>query len=253
MKSILFFLFIVAMLATGALWLRGRARRLAEENAARTHERALLLGITPALAQGAQSDGAAIPAVAANTAAARPPVTAATAAPAPNPVVAAQSRTAATSADRAGQHADASAVAGPPSSRRLRKMRRSRFGRVGLAYFEIMGFRVRRYADRQTPDAPIDALLFIGESAVPAMAVRWSRSEGDRATLGELRAFVDASTALRIARSTFIAQHGLEDAAADYADTRGIVCLDADTLALRLAEVDPIHHARLHEIVHGSK
>lgn len=260
MKTLLFMIFIIAMLGLGAAWLRARAQRIAEEGEARANARAELLGIA-ALAQDQSLAASLTPAtpqhvtpkttrvhLAATPAFADPPRTDASPAPAPaNKVTSTRAPTART------RDSDASAESGPPSNRRLRKMSRSRFARVGITYFEILGFRARRFNHQEGAEAPIDALLFMGTASVPTMAVRWSRSEGERATIDEVRSFADACAALRIPRSTFIAQFGLDDEASGYADSRGVVCLDADTLARRLADTDTVHHARLHEVAYGSR
>ncbi len=259
MKTLLFMIFIIAMLGLGAAWLRARAQRIADESEARANARAELLGIA-AIAQDpslAASLARATPQhVTPTTASERAPMT-----PSPDPSNAgtpasppAQAKTAATrSAPARGRDGDPAAESGPPGNRRLRKMSRSRFARVGITYFEILGFRARRFNHQEGTEAPIDALLFMGTASVPTMAVRWSRSEGERATIDEVRSFADACAALRIPRSTFIAQFGLDDEASGYADSRGVVCLDADTLARRLAETDSVHHARLHEVAYGSR
>ena len=276
MKTLFFFTFVIAMLGLGVAWLRARTRRIAEESEARAQVRAELLGL---VAAAANADADAQRAVAAPRPAAATPATP-TVAAASSPRAATRSQrppaTAAagvTASNAAAPAADQSAhflgsdptettptrskaaapESGPPSSRRLRKMSRGRFARVTITYFEILGFRARRFANQDSSNAHIDALLFMGNAGVPTMAVRWSRSEGERATIDEVRAFADACTALRIPRSSFVAQFGIDDEAAGYADSCGVVCLDAETLARRLADTDVIHHARLHEVAYGER
>lgn len=224
MKSLLFVLFLTAVLSAGLFWLRARMRRLGVEREERSRARAeQFLAATglagtiqppPRQSNGEPDTGWAAPAA--------PP-------------------------------ASAPEARAMPSARRLRKISRGRFARIGLAYFESAGFRVQRFHSQQAPEAPIDALLFMGGGGLPTMALRWARTEDARAPLAEVRAFAEACAALRIPRSTFIAQHGLDEAAADFADTRGIVCLDAEALALKLADAAPDHRERLLDIVHQGR
>lgn len=279
MKTLFFFTFVIAMLGLGAAWLRARARRIAEESEARAQVRAELLGLVAAAAE-VDADGqraATAPRSANATPTAQSTPTVAAAAPpraaAPSQRPPAMPATSVVTPDAAPTAADqpanflgtnptetapahgkaAAPESGPPSSRRLRKMSRGRFARVTITYFEILGFRARRFANQDSSNAHIDALLFMGNAGVPTMAVRWSRSEGERATIDEIRAFADACTALRIPRSSFVAQFGIDDEAAGYADSCGVVCIDAETLARRLADTDVIHHARLHEVAYGER
>jgi hypothetical protein len=257
MKTLFFFTFVIAMLGLGVAWLRARARHIAEESEARAQARAELLGLVAA-AGAIDTDEQRVPSV--PRAATATPTAAPTAVPAVAsvnaPIAAEQPANffGANPTETVPAHGNTAAPeSGPPSSRRLRKMSRGRFARVTITYFEILGFRARRFANQDSSNAHIDALLFMGSAGVPTMAVRWSRSEGERATIDEIRAFADACTALRIPRSSFVAQFGIDDEAAGYADSCGVVCLDAETLARRLADTDVIHHARLHEVAYGER
>ncbi len=255
MKTLFFLTFVIAMLGLGVAWLRTRSRQIAEESEARANARAEVMGLLP---DGKHADAAVPPTEAALLAEAmRSAAAASKATPAARPAAAtspAAPQVASEPAEAAtGTARDAAPETGPPNIRRLRKMSRARFARVGITYFEILGFRVRRFATHDALSAPIDALLFMGTAAVPTMALRWSRSEGERASLSEVRSFAEACAQLRIPRSSFIAQFGIDDEAAGYADSCGVVCLDAETLARRLAETDTVHHPRLHEVAYGAR
>lgn len=237
MGTFLFVLFLLVMVGGGAYWLYERAQRRAEQADAQAYARAHALGINEIIARSAS---ASPPSGVAPAAATLPSPTATpTATPTSAPVAAAPVR------------ALARTQAASPDGEALRATKRARFARVTQAYFEASGYRSRRYAAHDHPDAPIDVLLFMGDSQVPAMAVRWSRTE--RAMIGrdEVRSFCDACAALKIARGTLLSQYGFAADALQYASAHGATCLDADGLAMRLAALDPAHWPRLHIILAG--
>lgn len=245
MGTFLFVLFLIVMIGGGAYWLYERAQRRADEADAQAYSRAHALGINEIIARGAAPSAPEARAQTPPAAAPLPPSVAAATATSTNPPAPAKPAAAPPVV------APTRGVAASPTADALLTTKRARFARITQAYFEASGYRSRRYAAHDHPDAPIDVLLFMGDSQIPAMAVRWSRTE--RAPVGrdEARGFCDACAALKIARGTLLSQHGFSPDAQQYAHAHGVTCLDAEALAIRLAALDPTYWPRLHIILAG--
>ncbi|CAN5196477.1 hypothetical protein BH09PSE6_BH09PSE6_05630 [soil metagenome] len=252
MGTILFIAFVAAMLTAGFLFWRKRVVEIEEATREREHARAismgLVAGMTPPVAEPPEpirllvpKAVAAVPVPAAPAAAVAPLAPAASIAPVavPAPVT--------PLASVEPPPAAPAAPIPPPDERLLRRIKRNRFARVGLAYFEAAGFRVKQ----NRGESPIDTLLFAGDSKIPLMSVRWSRVDGGVAPGEEIAAFADATRDLKLARGTFISQHGAAADAIRIAGERGIVLIDAAQLAAKLAALEPSHHARLTAIALG--
>ncbi|CAN5213902.1 hypothetical protein BH09PSE6_BH09PSE6_29420 [soil metagenome] len=241
MGTFLFIAFVVAMVTAGLLFWRKRVVEIEEATREREHARAISMGLVVGMKPPLPDPVEAAPI--------RPLV--------PRPAVPAPVPPAATSADPAPAPAATAAPVAPeppapvlpPDERLLRTIKRNRFARVGLAYFEAAGFRVKQHGG----DSPIDTLLFAGDSKIPLMSVRWSRVDVGPATRAELVAFADATRDLKLQRGTFVTQHGVEAEAARVASERGIVLIDAAQLAAKLQALDATHHANLTAVAMGER
>lgn len=267
MGTLLFLAFVAVMATAGVVFWRRRTREIARETESRESARAIAMGLVPGIAAPPAApveDPAMVRMLAAAGAAVaqgeRASVRASPASPA-IPVQAPHAAAAMTTpaspavavAERPVEAGPAPAAVSrptpPPDAQLLRTIRRSRFARVGLAYFEATGFRARQ----QGRESPIDALLFSGPSKVPVMAVRWSRAEQAEAGADEVRAFADAAASLKLPRGTFIAQHGVAADGAALARERGLVVIDAASLAAKFEALEATQHALLTSIALGER
>jgi hypothetical protein len=259
MGSLLLFAFLAVMITMGVMIWRKHSREIAEQTAEREHTRAVAMGLLPELARAtaaaAIADAAkaqvpvpmpAAPAVAVVRAAPSAPIAMPPPVAAPLAAILPPAEAASTAATPA---AAPPAPVQAPDARLLKTIKRNRFARVGLAYFEASGFQVKT----QGKDSPIDALLFAGSSRIPMMAVRWSRADNAPADADEVKSFAEASANLKLSRGTFVSQHGVTPDAEELANRRGLVLMDAGQLAVKLEALDTQHHASLTAIALGER
>lgn len=121
----------------------------------------------------------------------------------------------------------------------LKRLRPSRFARVCIAYFECTGLKARKF----TGDAPIDALLFLGDAQTPMMALRWARSADHPAGSSEVIKFGTAAAQLRIQHAHFLAPRGTTLNATKAAVEQSVSIINAEHLAAKIAAL-PAHHLR---------